>query len=60
MVLGKNPPGKKAPEPKTNPTPNLILTLPLNPHGGGGGGGGGRRCFPDTDKNTCRKKKDKI
>ena len=33
-VLGKNPPGKKNPDPKPKPIPNLILTLPLTPHGG--------------------------
>ena len=33
-VRGKNPPGKKPPDSKLNPTPNLTLTLPLTPHGG--------------------------
>ena len=27
-----NPPGKKTPDPKPNPIPNLALTLPLTPH----------------------------
>ena len=43
MVLGKNPPGKKPPDPKPNPVPNLTLTLPLTPHGGIFPGG----FFPD-------------
>ena len=34
LVLGKNPPGKKPPDPKSTTIPNLTLTLPLTPHGG--------------------------
>ena len=30
----KKSPGKKPPDSKPNPIPNLILTLPLTPHGG--------------------------
>ena len=46
-VLGKNPPGKKPPDSKPKPIPNLNLILPLTPHGGLFPGG----FFPDTDNN---------
>ena len=46
-VLGKNPPGKKPPDSKPNPIPNLNLTLPLTPHRGLFL----RGFFPDTDNN---------
>ena len=34
MVLVKNPSGKKPPDPKPNPIPNLTLTPPLTPDTG--------------------------
>ena len=47
-VLGKNPPGNPPPpDSKTNPIPNLTLTLLLTPHGGFFPG----VFFPDTVRN---------
>ena len=50
-VLGKNSPGKKSPDSKRNPVPNITLTLPFTPHGGLFSG----FFFPETIFSNCLK-----